>query len=99
MVCVYAGIVADGSEDSPLVLGRHYIVYGVANCCGDDMVDVGLPNCLYGNGCRRCGKLSLPPNARWCEASLFRKVSESTAEKVIEYTAEIKIEIPEPVLS
>lgn len=93
VVCVNKG----KNRESRLVVGRQYTVYGIDRCC-DDYLDVGIVSPTGNNMCAGCGKRTTD-GVWWCLHSLFRKVEERTVEKVIEYTAEIKIDIPEPILS
>lgn len=101
MVCV------DAKDHSTLISntlsglqeGREYIVYGILDACCSRQLDVGLVNftTITVIACLRCGKRRELDNTSVWYASewRFRKVEERT----IEYTAEIKIDIPEPVLS
>lgn len=90
---------SDRSEQSGLIEGREYIVYDIVDsCCGQDF-DVGLRDrlCTSKMGCPHCKSTPIKPNPEiwYAGAWRFRKVEERT----IEYTVDVKIEIPEPCLS
>lgn len=84
-------------EDFPvLVVGRHYIVYDVLNCCEQE-IDIGLEiakgyNCCV---CAICDNIIDTSGKFFLEAKLFRKVEE---QKEVQYVKQ-EIEIEEPILN
>lgn len=83
---------------APLVEGREYIVYSSLSLpCGRINLDVGVVSPLSVFIMCRCGvqHRTEPRTIWWLGDWRFRKVEERT----IEYTVDVKIEIPEPCLS